>query len=77
MILKRDGLVQKEVNTEGREKAKRKRERKLKYWPNLQLCHAHLSILKMLLLGSVFQMELEMRLGKKIGKSKKTLQITT
>lgn len=62
---------------EGREKGKRKREIKLKYWPNLQLCHANLSILEMLLLGSVFKMELEMRLGKKIGKSEKILQITT
>lgn len=32
--------------------------------PNLQLCHANLSILKVLLLGSVFKMELEMHLGK-------------
>lgn len=70
-------MIQNEVNMEGREKGKRKRERKLKYWPNLQLCHANLSILEMLLLGSVFKMELEMRLGKKIGKSEKILQITT
>lgn len=50
---------------------KEKEGKKMEILPNLQLCHANLSILKMLLLGSVFKMELEMHLGKKIVKSKK------
>ena len=35
---------------------KEKEGKKMEILPNLQLCHANLSILKMLLLGSVFKM---------------------